>query len=119
MRDGFDSRFHRFEGFVQDAFLVHAAEINELADFFLEELQIFGFVTEAKFANDGHVGRFPFWDVALTPSGGDFERAEVVAREVIAHVGGGQADFAVHDAHGASLPVWRDWGEGAEGRPGA
>jgi hypothetical protein len=30
----------------------------------------------------------------------------VAAREVIAHVGGGQSDFAVHDAHRESLPVW-------------
>ena len=77
---------------------VHAAEIEEmaLADFFFEEFQIFGFVTKAELLNDLHVGRFPFWDVALTASGGEFEFGEVAAREVVAHVGSGQADFAVH-----------------------
>src|SRR5579863_10685738 len=33
---------------------------------------------------------------------------------MIAHVGGGQADFTVHDAHRGSLPVWRRLSE--EGR---
>ena len=87
---------------------------RSLADFLFEELEIFGFVAEAELLNDLHVGRFPFWDVALTASGGEFEFGEVAAGEVIAHVGGGEPDFAVYDAHRRSLPVWRRLGE--EGR---
>jgi len=97
LSDRFYAGFHGAAGFVENAALVHAAEVDEvaLADFLFEELEIFGFVAEAELLNDLHVGRFPFWDVALTASGGDFELGEVAAREVIADVGGGQADIAV------------------------
>ena len=50
------------------------------------------------------VGRFPFWEVALTASSRQFELCEVAAREVIAHVSGGEPDFAVELLHWASLP---------------
>ena len=77
-------------------------------------------MTEAEFLDDPHVGRFPFWDVALTASRGEFEFGEVAAREVIANVGGGQADFTVYEAHRGSLPVWgRSGEEGRKRRKGA
>src|SRR5580704_14919163 len=93
LRDRFDAGFHSASGFVEDALLVHAAEIDEItfADFLFEEFEVSGFVTEAEFLNNDHVGRFPFRDVALTASGGEFELGEVAARKVIAHVGGSQA----------------------------
>src|SRR5580704_8724102 len=76
-------------------------------------------MTEAELLNNDHVGRFPFWDVALTASGGDLKFGEVAAREVVAHVGGGQADFAVYDAHKGSLPDrWRLSQEGRKRRKG-
>jgi hypothetical protein len=83
---------------------VHAAEIQKLADFSFEELEVFGFVAEAELLNDLHVGRFPFWDIALPASGGEFEFGEVAASEVIAQIGCREPDFAMKLLHRDSLP---------------
>ncbi len=69
-------------------------------------------MAEAEFLNDPHVGRFPIRDVALTASGGEFEFGEVAAGEVIAHVGGGEADFAVEGCIGEAYLFDEIWASG-------
>ena len=115
--DRCNAGFHGAACFVEDALLVHAAEIDEiaLADFLFEELEVFGFVAFAELAKDFGVWVGEVWLVALTTGDGDVQFSQVAAREMVAHVRRSQPDRAtLQQFHNGSLPDW--WRLGEQGR---